>query len=315
MSKKKPEWEELEIIVTKIQKQLAPEADVRHNHRVVGKSGRRRKLDVTISQKVSSFPVFIVFDCKRHSKSVKLKDVAAFAMQIEDVDATLGVMVSSSGFDAGAKAIAKQKKIILQTFRKAGETDWKDLVGEGAWSVLTKVEMPKVNAFAVIVGNPAPVEVPFDTPIRDENGETPDTLKSMFWDTWKQQMGQPIGEFNVEVNFEGLPSFVRKGDALLQIQSVTLNAKLIAKKYLVNLNMAEGNIIEDDDTTKPVYRSIASKGFDWAEIMNNQPGIEISHEEYQQILRESKVMADLSNAKQHIRILAVDKGVPEQTTS
>jgi hypothetical protein len=156
--------------------------------------------------------------------------------------------------------------------------------------------------------------VAFETSICDENGETIDSLKSTFWDMWKQT-GQPIGNFNGQVNFEGPPSFIRKEDVLLQIQSITLNARLIAKKYLVNLNMAEGNIIEDDDTAKPVYRSMTSKGFDWAEIMNNQPGIEISHEEYQQIVRESKVMADLSNAGRYIRIVAEDKGVQGQTTS
>jgi len=308
MPNKKPEWEELEIIVAEIQMQLAPKGEVHHNHRVMGKSGRWRKLDVTISQNVSTFPVFIVFDCKHHSKPVKLKDAAAFSVQLEDVNATLGVMISSSGFDLGAKAIAKQKGIILQTFRKAGETDWKELLGENAWSVLTGVQFHQVNVIAALAGNPTPVEIPFDTPICNENGETLDDLNNTFWGMWNE-MGKPIGDLNGQVTFEGFPSFIKREGRLVQIQNAMINAKLIAKKYLVNLNMAEGNVIEDEDSAKPVYRSVTSKGFDWAEIINSQPGIEIKNEEYQQILRGAKVMIDLSKAKRYIRVVAEDKGV------
>ena len=307
MSKIKPKWEQLEIIVTDIQKQLAPDAEVRHDHRVMGKSGRQRKLDVTISQKISTFPIFIVFDCKHHSKYVKLEDVEAFAMQLRDVDASLGVMISSSGFDDGAKAIAKQNNIILQTFRKAEETDWKELIGENAWSALIKVEMPQVKAIATMSGNQVQIEIPFDAPLYDEKGEILNTLKNNFWEMWKQ-IGQPISEFNGKITFEGFTSYFKNGNDLLPIESVTLNAKLIAKKYLVNVNMAQGSVIEDENNT-PVYRSVASKGYDWAEIINNQPGIEISNDEYQQMMRESKLTTELSGAKRYIRIVAEDKGI------
>lgn len=307
MPRENSDWKQLEVIVADIQKQLAPDAEVRHDHRVIGKSGRRRKLDVTIAQKIGSFPVFIVFDCKRHKRPVQLKDAAAFAMQLEDVNATLGVMVSSSGFDAGAKAIATQKNIVLQGFRNAGETDWKELLGENAWLILTRVDMPHVNVSAILADSREPATIPFDTPIFDENGEELNTLKEAFWDSWKQ-MGEHIGDFSGQVFFEGLPSFINMGKGLVQIQSVTLNAKLTAKKYIANLRMAEGSVIEDQDTAKPVYRSLTSQGFDWAETMKSQPGIEIGQEEYQQILLESKVRVDLSKARQYIRIVVQDKG-------
>lgn len=61
----KPDWQKLEEMIAVIQGDLAPGAVVRHNHRVIGKSGRRRQLDVTISQRISTIPVFIVFECKQ----------------------------------------------------------------------------------------------------------------------------------------------------------------------------------------------------------------------------------------------------------
>lgn len=307
MSNKKPEWEELEIIVTEVQKQLAPDAVIQHNHRVMGKSGRRRKLDVTISEKISSFPIFIVFDCKHHSTPVRLKDVAAFSVQLEDVGATLGVMVSSSGFDAGAKAIAREKRIILQTFRKAGETDWNRLLGENAWSVLTAVLPNQVHILGFPHASRIAIELPFDTPILDENGEHIDYLNSVFWSAWSD-MGKPIGDINGQVVFDGATFFIKKDDELTQIQGITITAKLTAKKYLVNLHMAGGTIIEEENKDKPVYQSVVSQGFDWAEILTNQTGVEITNEEYQKLLREAQLFVPLNNAKRYIRLVAEDKG-------
>lgn len=313
MSKKKPEWEELELMVAEIQKQLAPDAVIQHNHRVMGKSGRRRKLDVTISQQISSFSILIVFDCKHHAKPVTLKDVAAFSVQLEDVGATLGVMVSSSGFDAGAKAIAKDKRIILQIFRKAGETDWNELFGENSWSVITQVQLNQVGLKGVLSTSAIPLEIPFDIPILDENGEILDYLHKIFWSTWNN-MGKPIGDVNGLVTFEGVPSFINWDGKLTQIQNIVIGAKLTAKKYLVNLHMAEGKIIEEESNSNPVYRSVASKGFDWAETINSQPGIEIHNEEFQQILREAKLAVDLSKAQRYLRVVVEDKGKPPQVT-
>jgi len=68
--------------------------------------------------------------------------------------------------------------------------------------------------------------------------------------------------------------------------------------------MANGNIIEEDDSAKPVYRSVTSEIFDWTEIINNQPGIEINNDEYQKILREAKVWGDLREDKRFIKIVA-----------
>ena len=308
MSKQIPDWENLEILVADIQKQLAPEAEVRHNHYVVGRSGRRRKLDITITQKVGTLPVFIVFDCKAHSRPVKMKDVEAFSVQRDDVNANLGVMVSSSGFDAGAIAIARDKNIILQVFRLAGETDWNNLVGEKAWCFLTKVELPEVKAKAVLKGEPASFNISLEVPLVDDKRELITTLNNAFWEMWKQ-IGQPIGEFSGLINFEGLPWFIKHGSELIPILSITFSGRTIAKKYLVNLNIGSGNIIEDVNNEKPVYQSIASKGFDWAEIINNQPGIEIDQEEYNEMQTEAKITTDLSNAKPYIRVVFEDKNV------
>ena len=306
MSKEKPDWEQLELIVAEIQRQLAPESKIKHNHRIIGKSGRTRKIDVSIQQTIGAYSMFIILDCKHHKKPVKLKDVASFAEQVEDVDAHLGVMVSSSGFDEGAKAVAKRKGIILQQYRTATETDWESLFGENAWITITKVEITKISALAKLSGISSLSEVPFDVLVYDEKGIVLGNLNDAFWVVWKQ-MGQPIGQVSGQVSFEGKPSYIKKENAYFELRSVDVSLKLEALKYLVNINFGKGDVLEEVETDKAIYKRIFSAGFDWEEVTKNQEGIPLSPEEYKNLLDESSIVADISGAKRYLRLVAEDK--------
>jgi Restriction endonuclease len=308
--KQNPEWEKLEIIVKEIQEQLSPEATVRHDHRVIGKSGSERKLDVSISQTISSFPVFIVFDCKhasKDSKLVKLKDVEAFIGQLEDVEATHGVMVSNTGFDAGAKRKARLKNIFLQIFRKANETDWNALFGEIVGIVFAHVTWSPVKTLVILVGNSTVFEIPFNTQIFNAKGESISTMENKFIDAWKRH-GRPIDKDKFELTFSGTPLYIKIDNEMLPIQEVGFDIKIIAKKYLVNPKMAEGKILEDDATNKMEYRSLKSEGIDWAEVLNSQSGIEIDNDEYQRIINNGTLIDDLSNRERYIKIVTEEKG-------
>ena len=308
MTKEKPEWEKLELVVAELQKQLAPKAEVHQNHHIIGKSGRRRKLDIAVSQKVGTYPILIVFDCKRHKGPVKMKHIESFAGQVEDVKANLGVMISNSGFDAGAKAVAIQKNIILQTYRKAREADWSDTVGEKAWVFLTRVEIAQVKATALLEQSTSPAEVPFNVLLFDEKREVLDNLRDLFWKIWKaSESPHNIGEIEAQISGEDIPFFILNNGDLLRVQEFLIHAQLVAKRYPVNLKLAGGNVLEDVTANEPIYRDLTSKGFDWAEIMNTQPGLEISPEEYEKSLREGQISADLSNARQHLRVVVRNK--------
>lgn len=307
MTDSTPLWKQLELIIVEIQKQLAPNAQVRHNHKVKGRSGRIRKLDVTITQNVGAYPVFIVFDCKhRTTRPVEISDVEAFAVQVEDVNGSLGVMISDSGFDEGAKAIADMKNIVLQTYRKAHETDWKKLILdlEMLRTVLIGFRITEVKVSAITTDDIL-LEVPFNMPFYDESGNPMGKIDDTFWDTWGQ-IGRPIGEVNVQVRFQEESFIIEMKKEILRVKEFLVNARLIAKKFLLDLNLAEGHILEDNNEGQPVYEEFTSKSFDWANIMKNQPGIEINPEEYEQILKDSRVATDLGNAERFIRIVATN---------
>jgi Restriction endonuclease len=104
---------ELEILVSKIQRQLAPDAEVVHNARLPGKTGSPRQIDVLVRQKIGNYEMRIVLDCKDYARPVDVKAVEAFHGLLDDVGANKGAMVCLRGFTALAKERARGWQIDL----------------------------------------------------------------------------------------------------------------------------------------------------------------------------------------------------------
>lgn len=283
------EWEELEKIVTEIQQQLASDATVEHNRKMIGKSGITRKLDVSVSTKIGLAPILVVFDCKHHRKPVTLKDVAAFSVQVEDVSANLGVMVSSSGYDSGAIAIAKQKNIVLQTYRKAGDTDWKELLGDKAWVAIFEHSLRDPMVLASLSTHPNQlVRIDLGTILFDENGKKCNSILNSFWESWKTN-GEKIGYLRAGAIFSN--SFIQIFDGkLIQIHSVEVITEVVTKQYLINFNFAKGVVLQDEHKEKIKYRTLETEVIDWKEAIRNQSGKELSADEYEKIRQHPKTM-------------------------
>ena len=75
----RPEWQQLELLVASIQRQLAPRAKVTHNAKLEGKhSETTRQIDVLVEQFVGQYPIRVVLDCKDYNTSVNVKSVEEF---------------------------------------------------------------------------------------------------------------------------------------------------------------------------------------------------------------------------------------------
>jgi Restriction endonuclease len=108
------QFRELEILVAKIQAQLAPQAEVIHDARLNGRSsGRPRQVDVLVRQKIGQYEMLIVLDCKDYAKPVDVKGVEEFHGLIMDVGAHKGALVCPKGFTAAAKTRAAGLQIDL----------------------------------------------------------------------------------------------------------------------------------------------------------------------------------------------------------
>src|SRR5271170_8269854 len=107
-------FKELELLATKIQKQLAPGADVLHNVHLDGRdSGVKRQIDVLVREKIGQYEIKIVIDCKDYNKPADVNDVGAFNTLLHDVGAQKGVLVCPKGFTAAAKTMAERYQIEL----------------------------------------------------------------------------------------------------------------------------------------------------------------------------------------------------------
>jgi hypothetical protein len=99
---------DLELLVAKIQQQLAPTSNVIHNTRLPGRFSKTdRQIDVLVRDHIGQFEVNIVIDAKDHAGPVDVIGVEAFAALVSDVGAHRGVLVSPRGFTSTAKERAK----------------------------------------------------------------------------------------------------------------------------------------------------------------------------------------------------------------
>jgi hypothetical protein len=159
--------ENLEKIIADIHREFAPDAIVQHNIKLLGRSGRKRQVDVLIRGSIGIYPLRVAVECKNYNKRVGnkrvgIEKVEAFITKLKDIDANIGVMISSSGYDDGAKAQANNHNVILLNMREAEEADWKDVFSDEHWMHLFIFEVVEVKAYI------KPVNSVRDYPYPDE---------------------------------------------------------------------------------------------------------------------------------------------------
>ncbi len=107
-------WRELELLVTEIQRQLAPDAEVSHDVKLPGRdSERMRQIDVLVRKKIGQYEMLIIIDCKDLKNPVDVKGVEEFHGLMTDVGAHRGVIVSPRGFSQSAKKRARRYGVDL----------------------------------------------------------------------------------------------------------------------------------------------------------------------------------------------------------
>jgi hypothetical protein len=120
----------LEILVAKIQKQLAPDAEVIHDTRLPGrKSKRLRQIDILVRQRIGQYQMLIVLDCKDYSRPVDVKGVEEFYGLLDDVGAHKGVLVCPKGFTPAAKTRAIGLQVDLYSPFDTDPHKWQVTVG------------------------------------------------------------------------------------------------------------------------------------------------------------------------------------------
>lgn len=120
-----PQWKEFEILVAKIQKELAADSVVTHDDKIIGrKSERMRQIDVSIRSKIGQFDVLIIIDCKDYAEPVDVKAVEEFMGLVEDVGAQQAAIVAAKGFTIAAKKRAVEAGLGVYTVVDTDPHKW-----------------------------------------------------------------------------------------------------------------------------------------------------------------------------------------------
>jgi len=109
----------------------------------------------------------------------------------------------------------------------------------------------------------------------------------VFWSEWHTlERPRDIGEVEVAMDAKSAIFIKREGD-LLRVAKFVISGKMVIRKYVYNLEFAEGKSYEDAESKRPDYIELTSKGFNLEKIKEIQQGVEISQEEWNEVEKTS----------------------------
>lgn len=122
-------WQRFEKIVAEIQQELAPNAIVTHDDKIMGHiTETLRQVDVTVRQRIGQYNMLIAIDCKDYKRAVNINEVDQFIRLIEDIKANKGVMVAANGFSDTAKRVGAKAGLNLYRLIDTEAHDWQTYV-------------------------------------------------------------------------------------------------------------------------------------------------------------------------------------------
>lgn len=87
--------------------------DVQHNVTLTGKSGATHQIDVYWKFELADQQYQTCVECKHYTSPVKKAHVAAFVAVLQDLRISNGIVVTSSGFQRGARLLAENHSVRL----------------------------------------------------------------------------------------------------------------------------------------------------------------------------------------------------------
>lgn len=97
---------------------------VEHDVTLIGKSGARRQIDVLITQETKLHKYMTLVECKRWKEKIDRSIIDILYASIEDLNASKGVIFTTSGYEAGAEKYASSKNIDIFVVRELTGEEW-----------------------------------------------------------------------------------------------------------------------------------------------------------------------------------------------
>lgn len=271
-----PHWKEFEILVAKIQKELAIDSTVTHNDKIIGRKSKQiRQIDVSIRSKIGQFNVLIIIDCKDYAEPVDVKAVEEFMGLVDDVGAQQAAIVAAKGFTEAAKTRAIEAGLGVYTVVDTDPHKWQVQVFfpalcdfRGAiYSLQLQFSQPK--PFRCY---PDPNEwILFDA-IKNILGPVT-RLFAVKWNAGDLPIEE--GEY-VDLDFLGQPVLMDNGYGELLPITITANVMVKKRLYFGKLSIKQISGFKDEKNGLVISRGFTTGPLD----------VETVEEEWQQIKSE-----------------------------
>lgn len=141
-----------EKIVADIHRLFAGTTEVTENEKIMGKSGRLRQIDVALRNTIVGYSLLVIVECKDYARRVGVGKVDELIGKIEDVGAAKGILVSDSGFDAGAIARAESD----------GRVQLASVIDTENGSLRSRIHLPVEVTFYDLISTTYSMEVEFN---------------------------------------------------------------------------------------------------------------------------------------------------------
>lgn len=110
---------DLELLVAELERLLGEtRSQIRSPDYILGRSGTRREVDVSVRSTVGSSELLVVLECRDRQDRQGVNWIEQLAGKARDVRADRMIAVSSSGFSDGARQTAERENITLRTIEE-----------------------------------------------------------------------------------------------------------------------------------------------------------------------------------------------------
>jgi hypothetical protein len=244
-----PKWQRFESLVGKLQQELAPDARVTLDDRIMGRRSQTlRQIDISVRRTIGQFEILIVIDCKDYAKPVDVKDVEDFLGLAEDVGANKGALVAFSGFTKAATTRAKDAGIDVYRLVDAEDHDWRSYV---ALTMVCDFRGFGMGNFAVH-GTTAICEElaqydPKQIQIYDQQYEYVGTPLTLLWAMWNRREISEDPGFR-EIALKPFPLFVKANDGHFEWVEIVGKFEIVQKLFFGGLPLTKVSGLMDETT-------------------------------------------------------------------
>lgn len=270
-NKEQPKWEKFEEFAASIQKTLTPNATVTRNEVIIGKSGIRRKIDISVRYKLGQLNILAVIDCKDWSQPIDIGEVGAFADLLEDVSANKGAIICNAGFTDGAKKRATEKGIDLLMAVDAENMDWPVYI---AMPTLCDFRYIKEYSLCFSHSGPGPFEMsatidPRYIPLYTKDGKLIDIVINLLTKAWNTgRLNSEPGDYE-QVKFIEEAVYTKVDDTIYGPVDITANISVGQNLFFGQVPIKKAQGFKNELTGAFTTKSIETDRIDVAEVEKN----------------------------------------------